>query len=299
MIRNNPVFLLFLLPLLLPAQQPSSRPSAGRGRVVVLGASLSAGFGNGLPLRKILEKAAGKKKVPILDTATSLFFLKPLAFGPFQVKKALAAKPSLVIGLDFLFWYLYGGVPERARLERLKKGLRLLERLGKTPLILGDIPDMHGASPDMLPPKAIPRKETIRKAGEAIRAWAEKHPMVRIFPLAEYTDLCKKKGWDLEPGPGERPFPPVHIDPSRLLQKDRLHPSRAGALLLGRLLCRKIRKWFPTFRKERPLAIPAGEILKELPTSREPRRAAPATNAAKKKHFEIPPPIFPSSAPAG
>ncbi len=267
--------------LLLPSRAQETRPPkppSPLDRVVVLGASLSAGFGNLLPLHMILRKAFPERKWTarnLKDTATSLFFLQPLGTGKFQVDKALDFKPTLVVGLDFLFWYLYGQVPEKSRLQRLEKGLEQLERLGKVPVVVGDIPDMHGASPEMLPPSAIPKKETLKAANQRIYAWAKKHPNVLLFPLAKFTRKAKAKGWDLKPGAGEKaPSPILHLTPSQLLQKDRLHPSRAGAWLLGRLLAQFMEKHLPGLKKTKSPRVPASLILKELS----------GTSLKKKKH---------------
>ncbi len=252
----------FLFQVPAPTPKEPSRPLA---RIAVVGASLSAGYGNFLPLHLVFRKTLDQKKTRIEDTATSLFFMQPLATGKFQVDKVLEFKPTLVAGLDFLFWYLYGEIPGKTRLERLEKGLHQLERLGKVPVVLGDIPDMHGASPNMLPPSSIPRAETIRKANERIHQWAKKHSNILLFPLADFTAKAKTQGWILKPDPGEKPsFSPVRLEANQLLQKDRLHPSRAGTWLLGRILFRTLRKAFPGLEKKNPPSIPATFILKEL-----------------------------------
>ncbi len=271
-------FTFFLLPSRAQETRPPKPPSP-LDRVVVLGASLSAGFGNLLPLRMVLRKAFPERKWTaqnLKDTATSLFFLQPLGTGKFQVDKALDFKPTLVVGLDFLFWYLYGEVPEKSRLQRLEKGLEQVERLGKVPVLVGDIPDMHGASPDMLPPSAIPEKETLKAANEKIQAWTKKHPNVLLFPLAEFTSEAKAKGWDLKLGPGGKASSPsLHFTPAQLLQKDRLHPSRAGAWLLGRLLAQFMEKHLPGIKKTKSPRIPASLILKELSKAPQKKKKQP------------------------
>ncbi len=280
-------FTFLFLPLPLQSQgTPPRKPASPLDRVVVLGASLSAGFGNLLPLHMILRKAFPERKwtpKTLENRATSLFFLQPLATGKFQVDKALDFKPTLAVGLDFLFWYLYGQIPEKARLGRLEKGLKQVERLGKIPVLLGDIPDMHGASPDMLPPDAIPSRETLKQANRRIHAWAKKHANILLFPLAEFTEKTKAKGWILKPQPGEKPaFQPLHLTSAQLLQKDRLHPSRAGAWLLGRLLVQFMEKRFPALKKKGSPRIPASLILGELPGASQKGKEIPAPKKEKK-----------------
>ena len=50
-------------------------------------------------------------------------------------------KPTLVVGVDYLFWFAYGPGPEEKRVERVDKALKGLDALACT-VLLCDLPDM-------------------------------------------------------------------------------------------------------------------------------------------------------------
>src|SRR6266705_2377773 len=119
-------------------------------RVVVIGASASAGFVLSEPfggtltsrcrLNRYLDAAITVPHSPVESLASSLFFMNPEAFAPVQVAAATNARPTLVVGLDFLFWFCYGdGSTDAERAQRFEGGLKLLDQL-HCPLVVGDIP---------------------------------------------------------------------------------------------------------------------------------------------------------------
>ena len=109
-------------------------------RIAMIGASLSAGFTISEPfggpkteqcrLSRYLDAAIKIGHDPVQNFATAGFFLAAcasVAEGREQVREALNIKPTLVTGVDFLFWFCYGhGASEQQRLARLEKGLSLL-----------------------------------------------------------------------------------------------------------------------------------------------------------------------------
>ena len=65
---------------------------------------------------------------PVQNFGDRLFFVQPEAAGRYQIEQALKAKPTLLVGIDFLFWFCYGdGSTDKDRLQRFEKGLKLLE----------------------------------------------------------------------------------------------------------------------------------------------------------------------------
>jgi len=98
-------------------------------RVVVIGASVSDGFGVrlrtaredgrtvvvGVDMRTLLRAAARDADTAVLSHATSMYFSDPARFARESVRKAIADKPSLVLAVDWLFWNAYGtdGVSRR------------------------------------------------------------------------------------------------------------------------------------------------------------------------------------------
>ena len=102
-------------------------------RMAVLGASVSAGFGleieTGAPtsLADVLDAAATAEHDPVLNGADLLFFVIPEEVAAKSVAKALEARATLVVAVDFLFWFGYGEVAnEEERSKRLAAGLAFL-----------------------------------------------------------------------------------------------------------------------------------------------------------------------------
>ena len=208
-------------------------------RIVVIGASASAGFVLAEPLggpetihcklRFYLDSAIAAAHPPLRDFSTALMFLNADALGPHQVDAAVAAKPTLVIGVDFLFWSCYGGgLTDAGRMRRFEDGLKLLDQI-HCPLVLGDIPDASAAtnsgiiSPDMLADAAV------RAAANArLKIWAAARPSVAIVPLARFMRVISANQ-----------AVTVHsrkyaAGKTRIfLQNDQLHPTPRGAALLA------------------------------------------------------------------
>src|SRR3989442_23267 len=132
-----------------PADSAAAKPPWGR--IVMVGASASAGFTESEPLggpktlryrlSGYLDAALLVAHEPVQNLANAMFFIQPEAAGRYQIDQAIKASPTLVVGIDFLFWFCYGeGPTDKDRLQRFEKGLKLLETV-LCPLVLGDIPD--------------------------------------------------------------------------------------------------------------------------------------------------------------
>jgi hypothetical protein len=228
----------------LPAPQ-ETRPGAVPGsveRVVVLGASLSSGFNLPRGLDAALEASLAAEHEPVRAAASEMFFLSPLSSGPQLLERALEAEPTLVVALDYLFWFGYGTIDARGspleseeeRLALLEKGLASLAEL-ECPLVVGDFPDMSAAVGKMLLPEQMPEPATLERLSRRVRAWAAEREATLVLPLAE---LVRALGSEEELRIGRHAFPAG----SRLLQPDQLHPTPEGMAAVAQLVADELVK---------------------------------------------------------
>jgi len=227
--------------LAVPLQTPSASATAAReclARPVVIGASFAAGFGVGRSFGAAFAASrAGEEPGEPVDLGDALFFLSPLATGKRQVAAALEEEPTLVLALDFLFWFGYGALdaaggpiePEEERLALLETGLALLAEL-ECPLVVGDFPDMSAAVGGMLMPAQMPERATLERLSARVRAWAAGRTDTLVIPLAE---LVRALGSKDEVRIGRHLYPAG----TRLLQPDRLHPTLEGLIAMAQLVC--------------------------------------------------------------
>lgn len=223
------------------AQQPAKPASsavAPWGRVVCMGASVTAGFtalepfgGTNtarLRLHHYVDAALLAPHEPVQNLAHSMFFLLPEAQGQRQITEALEAQPTLVLAVDFLFWFCYGkSAAEEDRLQRFERGLRLLEQI-KCPIVLGDLPDASGASHEMLPIAFIPSARTRDRANLRLKEWAAAHTNVVLLPLSKIMRAVTT-GEGLTVRGQSTPKNGV----ASLLQDDRLHTTPTGCAWLA------------------------------------------------------------------
>jgi len=250
------LFALFLIPVGLvssaserflliadesPAQGNELAKSKNAGlfqRIVVLGASVSAGFTATEPFggkttasyrfANFLDAAIAGAHDAVTTYAKPLLFLKPKESLETLVASTVTRKPSLVIALDALFWFCYGdGLTEEQRILRFEDGLKLLAPID-APLIVGDIPDASMAVGKILSKGEVPSLPTIAECNSRLRKWASTRKNVRLFPVA---DVLAQSGKNLA-----LTLPGITVpegDTARLLQQDSLHPSRHGLAILA------------------------------------------------------------------
>lgn len=214
--------------------------------VVVLGASVSAGFeiDRGVGVDRTITMARACRGIwpdgvaRVVDCADGMTFMNPEKSADVRVGQALRARPDLVVGVDFLFWFGYGKVrggsdeaQARERFRMQETGLEFLDEF-ECPIIVGDYPDMQGADPRFLPPWAVPEPEVLDQLNQRLQAWARARPRVAVMPLADWVARAKRSGERVTVRGSE-----VELAPELLLQSDRLHATRLGvALLAHRLL---------------------------------------------------------------
>lgn len=215
---------------------------------------MTAGFGNGLPLGKAFGAALVKAKArPYTVPGGEMMFLAPRRLGKRNMDLALKRDPTLLLAVDYLFWFAYGTRSPEKRKRLFEEGLEQCARF-QGPIILGDIPDMRGASPKMLPPTAIPSPKELAAFNDRLRKWAENRPNVLLVPLAAWTRRMRGGGMVLPVGKdgGSKRF-----GPETLLQWDRLHPSRFGAYALVGEIVEFLRgsRWSEKAKKDLDLAL--------------------------------------------
>lgn len=205
----------------------------------MIGASASAGFTLMEPfggtntqkcrLSFYLDAAVAAPHPPVKNLANSLFFLQPEGAGLLQVQTAVAENPTLVIAVDFPFWFCYGrGTNDAERRQRFEHGLQILDPL-KCPLVLGDIPDASSATnTGIISPSQVAGEPARTAANRRLREWAAAHPNVVLVPLAEFMRDAIANQPLLVHG---RTVPAGST--RAVLQNDRLHPTPIGAATLA------------------------------------------------------------------
>jgi hypothetical protein len=179
-------------------------------------------------LSRYLDAALSAPHPPIQNLANTFFFANAEAEGQKQINLALKASPSLLVGVDFLFWFCYGPAgTEQERAARFEKGLKMLEPV-RCPLILGDVPDASAAVNGMLSPEEIPTAKAMAAANQRLKKWAADRRQTVIVPLGAFmrTVLANEAftvhGQTIPRGRTQD-----------LLQPDQLHPTPPGAAVLA------------------------------------------------------------------
>jgi hypothetical protein len=251
------------------ATPPAVKGAALLERVVVIGASLSAGYGLGkdgkgadLDLARVIEAGLLARHGAILDASSELTFLDAPGAATAVAGKLAKADPTLVVALDYVFWFGYGARwgGEKERLDALELGLKPLADL-RCPILLGDFADMRSAvtsKAPVLPAKAVPEPETLVKLNARLSAWAKEHPNVILVPVSKMM-LALNAHEEVRVGPNLWRADAV----GGLLQVDGLHPTLEGTT--GIWLCATERLF--EARKDLPRAAlesKAGPILAKL-----------------------------------
>ena len=205
---------------------PRWREDALFERVLVLGASASAGFGLNQDLGTVTAAAFGIESSGVLTIASSFFFMRPEKNGRAALEKAREFDPTLVIAIDFPFWFGYGRRQEAQRSGSMSLGLELLDSLD-CPIIVGGVPDMTAAIGLMLTKEQVPSIESQEQLNRQVLDWSDERPRVAFYDLRG----SQRK---VEGGPRQlrgETWPP---EGALILQPDRLHPTLVG--LVGLVL---------------------------------------------------------------
>lgn len=183
-------------------------------------------------------RAAATHMHPVEQYASSMVFANPGPILSGEIDRALRRSPTLVVGADFLFWYVYGtvnaqGGPMRSREDRLAnldRGLAQVDRVlaQRIPFIVGDVPDMKAAIGRMLSRAQVPDAATLDAANARIAEWARSRPGVRIVSLRECVSSIVSNG-SMRAGGREWTVD----DHGPLLLDDELHPSFPGTVAVA------------------------------------------------------------------
>ena len=216
-------------------------------RVVVTGASVTSGFGVKTPpmkgdlgaypvnMQHIMEAIIVSPHENVRFMSDMMFFRKPKELGDAFVKQIVEYKPTLVVGIDFLFWFGYGSTelfedPKQSREQKFEYGLELLSKIDAT-IIVGDLPDMHRAVGKMLSANAVPTVETLKKLNARLHEWANERPNVTVIHIhALFESLFNNEKITIL----ESIWPAG--SQTKLLQKDMLHTTLEGTVIASLLI---------------------------------------------------------------
>jgi hypothetical protein len=251
-------------------------------RIAIIGASASAGWGVVLPstpppkgtmalnrhidLADVVSVVLGSDAGTVTSHTDTLFFATPMKVGSQEVRDAIATDPTIVIAVDFLFWYGYGerdASGERhaqddvlSRMALLEKGIAAIERF-EVPVLVGDLPDVSEAAAvepiSLLKSTQVPSMQALQAMNFRIHAWAANDPNITLVPLADTVDRMVRNvplrlnsfDWDGD---------------NRLLQFDRLHPTPWGLVALGELAAQSL----PPMIKVKTMRCNPEEVLTKL-----------------------------------
>ncbi len=229
----------FLFLILAALSLQSFAADSPWARVIVIGASASGGFVLSEPFggpetaqckpHHYLDAAITVPHSPVKNFGSALFFLSPDAMAASEIRSATNAQPTLVVAVDFLFWFCYGnGDTDAERAAHFEAGLKRLEQI-PCPLVVGDIPDASSATnTGIISADMVPSEDARRAANERLKQWASKRKQVTIVPLAEFMravkadEAIKLHNTTLPAG-----------QTRALLQADGLHPTPRGAAVLS------------------------------------------------------------------
>ena len=242
-------------------QEPAADPQAEL-HISVVGASVSAGFGNQSNLTQVLT-AALRGPCRVDNRATELFFTRPAWCGNRLLQPVHRDPPDLVIALDYLFWFAYGKRSPAARRRLLDTGLKQLAHL-PCPVIAGDLPAMPPGL--LLHQNMIPAAAELKQLNRTIHHWARKQLHVTLVPLAD-TMAALRAGRPLRIN-GKPRLLPDH----KIFCFDKLHLTRPGLVILSAVT-------LPHVTVQDPPPLPADRVHldPDAITTRLRRLTAPRT----------------------
>lgn len=279
-------------------------------RIAVIGASvsdgmnLSADVGAKTVFSDIVGAALKSEHAKLVQESNAWFFQDPSKFSQREIDAVKAKDPTLVIGVDYLFWFAYGIFPsEQARLDLFDAGLASLADF-QCPVLVGDIPDMslatHGYSNlvqgPLISPQQVPSQDSQQKINERLYAWAADHHNVTVVPLAALTAKLQS---DQEIVVHGNTWPKGAM--KTLLQQDLLHTTLEGSIAVWLQAQASFVEAHPEVPAE-SFEWDAKTISKSVYASKESERKAKAETAArraareKEKEKESTPPA-PAPAP--
>jgi len=215
-------------------------------RVIVTGASVTSGFGlttppikgdlGGYPItmEHIMEGLIVTPHENVELLSDMRFFRNPKAHGEMFIKQIIEYKPTLVVGIDFLFWFAYGSTglsdPAEYRTEKFEQGLELLSKID-APIIVGDVPDMRNAIGKMLSDNQVPSEVTLKQLNTRLSVWAKNYSNVTVIPV---HDLMESLFNDEDITVLDSTWPSGSQE--KLLQEDMLHTTFEGTVIASMMI---------------------------------------------------------------
>ena len=237
------VLALIFIALPVHAEQPCDVLN----RVVVTGASVTAGYGVSTPpikgdlgaytinMKHIMEGLITSDHEEVAVYGDLMFFNNSKKNARAYIEKIKLYKPTLVVGVDLLFWFGHGTPPKDCdvpayRMEKLNYALHLLDELS-VPMVIGNLPNVRDAIGGYLSTSHIPTEKTLQKLNERIDAWADAHENVSIIDvhclwnkaLRDEEIVLQHHTWPI----GSR---------EKLLQEDMLHTTLEGTVAASLLV---------------------------------------------------------------
>ncbi|MDG2200113.1 MAG: hypothetical protein P8K80_02910 [Phycisphaerales bacterium] len=235
-----------------PTSKPAEPPHPFT-RIALIGASVTWGFGNSveipletythnepIDLADVIEATLVTDHDIVVSGGDATFFRTPQSSGSRQVNEAVAAEPTLVLALDFLFWYGYGNrgtdlkfhTGADSRLAMLERGLKELDRF-TCPVVVFDFPDMSPAIGIMLSSSQVPTPDELAALNTRLHDWAAERDNVTLLPLAATIDEIRtNEGFTIQ----ELQWPAGSL--RTIILPDQLHPTTDGTIALSQLALR-------------------------------------------------------------
>ena len=227
-------------------------------RVVCVGASATNGVGTWLDegdrasltgatnMGRVFKAGLRTENPKVANYSDLMFFQNSSRNGLRLWRKTLRARPTLIIGIDFLFWYGYGDrtadgsrlTEESERLELFEAGLKLLEE-ADCPVVVGNFPNMRAAVGGMLAASQMPEDETLEKLNKRLHEWGSERDDVMIVEMSSVIEeMLQDKAFEV--GDYEWPDGCKRI----LLQRDELHPTTDGLVALSQCVAAVLEERF-------------------------------------------------------
>lgn len=248
-------YIFAAIALIQTAPQTPAEPTQPFDRIALIGASVTWGFGNQIEipletythhepvdLADIIDVMILKDHEIVVSGGDVAFFRTPRTSGARLAAEAAEAEPTLVLALDFLFWYGYGnrGIESRvhtgskSRLKLLEMGLAELDRFD-CPVVVFDFPDVSPAIGLMLNRSQVPTAETLAALNARLHEWASTKPNVILLPLHEtLTQIRADEGFAIE----DLQWPAGSL--RTIILPDNLHPTTDGTIALAQLAVRAL-----------------------------------------------------------
>ncbi|MAB82278.1 MAG: hypothetical protein CMJ24_02440 [Phycisphaerae bacterium] len=248
-------YIVAAIALIQTAPQAPPDQSHPFDRIALIGASVTWGFGNQIEvpletythhdpidLADIIDAMMLREHEIVVSGGDVAFFRTPRTSGARLAAEAVEAEPTLVLALDFLFWYGYGNrnidsrphTGLKSRLKLLEMGLAELDRF-ECPVVVFDFPDVSPAIGLMLIRSQVPSPEDLAAMNARLHEWASTRPNVILLPLHEtLTQIRADEGFAIE----DLQWPAGSL--RTIILPDNLHPTTDGTIALAQLAVRAL-----------------------------------------------------------